>query len=125
MKIKTDFVTNSSSVNYMICGLAENTYDNNNVILKQICEKNDVDFNDFVKNENDEMYELFEKLGIDCERLDEGDLIVYGLYAGTLIKQNIPLSEIKKFVQTILKEKANVDVPIEKIDLHTGSYFNG
>ena len=105
MKIRTDFVTNSSSSSFVIVGI------NDNSIIKEL-----------IKAEG--------KTEISCDYgIDQGKIVdFYGYYdeadyAGINIEnlmETMTLPQLKQYFVDIIKKEYNIDIPLNRVELHYG-----
>jgi len=113
MKIRTGFISNSSSSSFCIVGLADHFY----------------------------LYEIFRQMGID--ELEKSEYLGYGTYkvpdehlecygcdepdylgfSSNLLEHN-NIFELRQKLINYIKEKYNINIPPERIGLHYGEVGN-
>jgi len=113
MKIKCDFVTNSSSTSYCMYGKC---FDKDE--LKEMLRVN-------LNEEDDDFYitDFIYELDKEIEVMDLDDSIIVGVSPDKM-KENQTLKEFKMYTAEQLK-KIGIDVTYNEINLEYGEYYDG
>lgn len=112
LKIRTDFVTNSSSSSFLIVGVGNEKY------VNLVAEKLGFDPNsDWLE------YGSWSKKDIVLLGYDS-DVYWAGFNAESML-ETMNLKEARIVVQNAFKSELGIDIPIEEIDLYFGEAGNG
>jgi len=108
MKVRTGFVSNSSSSSFCILGTSDEK------IIKQIDKALEEKYPD------DEIMDLYDDFGFEFHNeTEDGDVL--GLNIKEVFTKEV-IKEAATIVQLKIKEKSGIEIPLNKLDIIWGEY---